>query len=76
MSDGVMATLVANLPRRCLLRHRSLETRRIGSFIKMDGWYFRLWCETTRCVFRALLDLTRPTSACAPRSLPMRPPSD
>lgn len=51
-------TLVANLPAAAFSGTDSLETRRIGSFIKMDGWYFRLWCDDDSLRFRALLDLT------------------
>jgi hypothetical protein len=34
-----------------------LEPRRIGSLIKMNGWYFRVWCDDDRLRRRALLDL-------------------
>jgi hypothetical protein len=36
----------------------SLEPWRIGSFIKMNGWYFQVWCDDDRLRRRALLDLT------------------
>jgi hypothetical protein len=53
--DGV---LIADLPAAAFSGADSLEPRRIGSFIKMDGWYFRLWCDDDSLRFRALLDLT------------------
>lgn len=55
--DGL---LVATLPADAFTGDGSdsLQPRRIGSFIKMDGWYFRLWCDDERLRRRALLDLT------------------
>jgi hypothetical protein len=35
-----------------------LATREVGSFIRMDGWYFRIWCDDERLRRHALLDLT------------------
>jgi hypothetical protein len=35
----------------------ALQPRRIGSFVKMEGWYFRIWCDDERMRYRALLDL-------------------
>lgn len=54
--DGL---LVATLPASAFASagSDSLEPRRIGSFVKMDGWYFRLWCNDERLRRRALLDL-------------------
>lgn len=52
--DGI---LVADLPAAAFSGADSLEPRRIGSFIKMDGWYFRLWCDDHSLRRRALLDL-------------------
>lgn len=53
--DGI---LVANLPAAAFSGADGLEPRRIGSFIKMDGWYFRLWCDDDSLRCRGLLDLT------------------
>jgi hypothetical protein len=53
--DGI---LVADLPAAAFSGTDGLEPRRIGSFIKMDGWYFRLWCDDDSLRHRALLDLT------------------
>jgi hypothetical protein len=36
----------------------SLQPRLIGSFVRMGGWYFRVWCDDERLRRRALLDLT------------------
>jgi hypothetical protein len=52
--DGI---LVATLPATAFAGEDSLEPRRIGSFVKMDGWYFRLWCDDKALRQRALLDL-------------------
>jgi hypothetical protein len=52
--DGI---LVATLPAAAFAATDSLEPRRIGSFIKMDGWYFRLWCDDDQLRYHALLDL-------------------
>lgn len=54
--DGL---LVATLPATAFAGAGSdgLEPRRIGSFIKMQGWYFRVWCDDERMRRRALLDL-------------------
>jgi hypothetical protein len=38
-------TLVATIPAAAFAGGDSLEPRRIGSFIRMDNWYFRLWCD-------------------------------
>lgn len=51
--DGL---LVATVPASAFAD--GLEPRRIGSFVKMEGWYFRLWCDDERLRRRALLDLT------------------
>lgn len=53
--DGL---LVATLPASAFADGDSLEPRWIGSFVKMDGWFFRLWCGDQRLRHRALLDLT------------------
>jgi hypothetical protein len=50
-------TLVAALPAAAFAGEDSLEPRRIGSFIRMDNWYFRLWCDDEVMRHRALLDL-------------------
>ena len=54
--DGL---LVATLPASAFAGAGSdgLEPRRIGSFIRMQGWYFRVWCDDERIRRRALLDL-------------------
>jgi hypothetical protein len=52
--DGL---LVATLPAGAFTSSDSLEPRRIGSFIKMDGWYFRIWCDDETLRHTALLDL-------------------
>jgi hypothetical protein len=52
--DGV---LIATLPAAAFTGADSLELRRLGSFIKMDGWFFRLWCDDDSLRDRALLDL-------------------
>lgn len=52
--DGV---LIATLPAAAFKGTGSLEQRRIGSFVRMDGWYFRLWCDDDSLRYRALLDL-------------------
>jgi hypothetical protein len=54
--DGL---LVATLPASAFTSAGSdgLQPRRVGSFIKMDGWYFRVWCDDERMRRRALLDL-------------------
>ena len=36
----------------------NLQPRLIGSFVRMGGWYFRVWCDDERLRRRALLDLT------------------
>ncbi len=53
--DGL---LMATLPASAFSDGGSLEPRRIGSFVGMGGWFFRLWCEDQRLRHRALLDLT------------------
>jgi hypothetical protein len=50
-------TLVATLPAAAFAGGGNLEPRRIGSFIRMDNWYFRLWCDDEALRHRALLDL-------------------
>jgi hypothetical protein len=35
----------------------TLPPQRIGSFVKMDGWYFRVWCDDQRLRVKGLLDL-------------------
>jgi hypothetical protein len=50
--------LVANLPAAAFRGTDSMEPHRIGSFIRMNGWYFRLWCDDEALRRRALLDLT------------------
>lgn len=50
--------LVANLPAAAFRGSDGLEPRRIGSFIRMDGWYFRLWCDDETLRRQTLLDLT------------------
>ncbi len=52
--DGV---LIATLPAAAFTGADGLELRRLGSFIKMDGWFFRLWCDDDSLRDRALLDL-------------------
>ena len=54
--DGL---LVATLPASAFAGAGSdgLEPRRVGSFIKMDGWYFRVRCDDMQMRRRALLDL-------------------
>lgn len=49
--------LIATLPAAAFRDTDGLEPRRIGSFIRMDGWYFRLWCDDEALRRRALLDL-------------------
>jgi hypothetical protein len=49
--------LVATLPATAFRGTDSLEPRRIGSFIRMNGWYFRLWCDDGVLRTRGLLDL-------------------
>jgi hypothetical protein len=51
--------LVATLPASAFPEPAdTFEPRRIGSFIKMDGWYFQLWCDDERLRRRGLLQLT------------------
>jgi hypothetical protein len=52
--------LVATVPARAFDGDGGdgLEPRRIGSFTRMDGWYFQVWCDDERLRYRALLDLT------------------
>jgi hypothetical protein len=51
--------VVATLPASAFAETTdAFEPRRIGSFIKMDGWYFQLWCADERQRRRGLLQLT------------------
>lgn len=53
--DGL---LVATLPAGAFDGgNDGLQPRRVGSFVKMEGWYFRLWCDDRGLRQRALLDL-------------------
>jgi hypothetical protein len=35
----------------------ALQPQRVGSFVRMDGWYFRLWCDDQRQRVKGLLAL-------------------
>jgi hypothetical protein len=60
-------TLVATLPAAAFAGGDSLEPRRIGSFIRMDNWYFRLWCDDQGLRRRALLDLADAYLSASPK---------
>jgi hypothetical protein len=50
--------LIATLPASAFAGGSdTLQPQRIGSFVKMDGWYFRVWCADERLRVQGLLDL-------------------
>lgn len=49
--------LVATLPAGAFTGGEALQPQRIGSFVKMEGWYFRLWCDDERLRIEGLLNL-------------------
>jgi hypothetical protein len=67
--DGL---LVATLPASAFAGagSDSLEPWRIGSLIKMGGWYFQIWCDDERLRRRALLDLTDTYLGARPKTDP------
>jgi hypothetical protein len=51
--------LIATLPADAFTSggRDTLQPQRIGSFVKMDGWYFRVWCDDERLCVDGLLNL-------------------